>query len=260
MEASLSDKDKLFNYFASLKQRRFNILPPDINISTTSFEVRGNNIYYPLQGVKEISNGIAIDIIKIRKEGLFASYEDFLMRTKELLNKKMVISLANSGAFDSFNITRKAANEEYDNIIKMNLFATLGDKIADTTYSNIEYDLSTISENERNALGFNLKYDEFIKYKDLAASIGAIKLVDIKLGKNLVIAKVDNINEYNSKNGLMAFVRISDSSASHDVTIFASDYVNLRSNLFKDNVYLFEIMGNKKEDSLRYHLTNLKKL
>ena len=260
MEASLSDKDKLFNYFASLKQRRFNILPPDINISTTSFEVRGNNIYYPLQGVKEISNGIAIEIIKIRKEGLFASYEDFLMRTKELLNKKMVISLANSGAFDSFNITRKAANEEYDNIIKTNLFATLGDKIADTTYSNIEYDLSTISENERNALGFNLKYDEFIKYKDLAASIGAIKLVDIKLGKNLVIAKVDNINEYNSKNGLMAFVRISDSSASHDVTIFASDYVNLRSSLFKDNVYLFEIMVNKKEDSLRYHLTNLKKL
>ena len=58
----------------------------------------------------------------------------------------------------------------------------------------------------------------------------------------------------------MAFVRISDSSASHDVTIFASDYVNLRSSLFKDNVYLFEIMVNKKEDSLRYHLTNLKKL
>ena len=66
MESSLSDKDKLFNYFASLKQRRFNILPPDINISTTSFEVRGNNIYYPLQGIKDISNGVAIDIINIR--------------------------------------------------------------------------------------------------------------------------------------------------------------------------------------------------
>ena len=260
MEASLSDKDKLTNYFASLKQRRFNILPPDINISTTSFEVRGNNIYYPLQGVKEISNGVAMDIIKIRKEGLFASYEDFLTRTKEVLNKKMVISLADSGAFDSFNITRKAANDEYDNIIRMNLFASLGDKITGTAYSDIEYDLSTISENERSALGFNLKYDEFMKYKDLATSVGAIKLVDIKLGKNLIIAKVDNINEYNSKNGLMAFIRISDSSASHDVTIFASDYVNLRSNLFKDNVYLFEIMVNKKEDSLRYHLTNLKKI
>ncbi|MBP5550561.1 MAG: DNA polymerase III subunit alpha [Bacilli bacterium] len=260
MEASLSDKDTLNNYFSSLRQRRYNILPPDINVSSTVFEVRGNDIYYPLQGVKEISAGVAKDILKIKENGIFLNYEDFVIRTKELLNKKMVISLANSGAFDSFNITRKAANEEYDNIIRMSLFSRVGDKIEDTSYSNIEYDLSTISENERNALGFNLKYDEFIKYKELAASVGATRLIDVKIGKNLVIAKVDSISEYNSKGGLMAFIKISDSSASHDVTIFASDYVNIRSSLFSDKIYLFEIMVNQKEDSLRYHLTNLKKL
>ena len=261
MESSLGDKDKLSKYFDSLRARKFVILPPDINISTTSFEVRGNLIYYPLQGIKEISLGVARDIIMVRNEGNFASYDDFVVRTKDILNKKMVESMAYSGAFDSLQITRKSAILEYDNVLSRYIYNhSVGDKLMSATYGIDEYDLATMAAYEKESLGFNLKYDEFIKYKDIIDKYHTKKIVDLTVGTNLVVCKVDYINEYNSKSGLMAFLKVSDNTANMDVTVFASDYEKYRSLIFTGKFYLLEIMGSKKVDEVRYHLTNLKKL
>ena len=261
MEGCLGDKDKLAKYFDALRARRFIILPPDINASSTNFSVRDNLIFYPLQGVKDISLGIAKEIINNRASGAYASYDDFVIRTKDLLNKKMVDSLICAGAFDNLKISRKSAREEYDNIISRALFSRVdGLKLASLSYSDLEYDLDTISALEKQALGFNLKYDEFIRFKPLADKYHTINLIDLEVGKSLVIGKVTYINEYNSKSGLMAFLKVSDKSASVDVTVFASEYASLRSEIFAGKYYLMEIVANKKDDNLRYHLTNLKKL
>ena len=261
MESSIGDKEKIANYFANLRSRKFVILPPDINISSTTFEVRENLVYYPLQGIRDISLGMANEIIKIRNEALFASYDDFVIRTKDVLNKKMVCSLAYSGAFDGLNITRKSACLEYDNVIARNIYNhSVGDKLLSATYGNDEYDLETMAAFEKESLGFNLKYDEFIKYQEIITKYNTKKMVDLGVGKNLVVAKVDYINEYNSKSGLMAFLKVSDNTSSHDVTVFASDYERFRDKLFTGKFYLLEIMVNKKADEVRYHLTNLKKL
>ncbi|MBO4623241.1 MAG: DNA polymerase III subunit alpha [Bacilli bacterium] len=260
MEASLGDKEKLVNYLSALKARRYVIMPPDINISSLNFEARDNYIYYPLQGVKNISSGIANEIIKIRSVSPFSSYEDFITRTKDSLSKKMVESLINSGAFDSFNITRMQATKEYDNALRRASFSGFDDRIIKEDYAYEEYDFATISKKELEALGINIKYDEFIQYKELEKKFNTAKLVDLQFGKNLVIAKVNYIHEYNSKNGLMAFINIADSSTSLDVTVFSDEYKRYRSELIVSKVYLLEIMVNKKEDSLRYHLTNLRKL
>lgn len=261
MEASISDKEKMNRYLGLVRKAKYIVMPPDINASSTSFEVYDNKIYYPLQGVKNISIGIASDIIKIRNNGPFSSYDDFVIRTKDVLNKKMVESLAYSGAFDSLDITRKEAVNEYDNIIARSIYnKVLADKFMSSSYEDGEYDLATISSLEREVLGFNLKYDEFIKYNEYARRYHAVKLVNEVVGKNVVIAKVDYLSEYNSKNGLMAFMKISDNTSSHDVTIFASDYNRLKGIIEVKEVYLLEIMVTKKEDELRYHLTNLRKL
>lgn len=261
METSLADKDKMEKYIASLKKNRYNILPPDINVSSTTFEVVDKNLYYPLQGVKGISLGVAKEIINNRNNGSYYSYDDFVLRTKDILNKRMVNSLAASGAFDSLGITRKVAIEEYDNIIARSIYnKAIGDKLMLSTYGEDEYDLDKTCELEKEALGFNLKYDEFMQYNDYARRYHAIKLIDMKLGSNLVIAKVDYISEYNSKRGLMAFLKIRDSSLSQDITIFSSEYDRFRSMIFAGNVYLFEVVVNKKDDKLMYHLTNLRKL
>ena len=262
MEASLSDKEKLTKYIASIKARRFILECPNINLSSEHFEVYDNTLYYPLQGVKDISLGIANDIIKERNNGKFVNYEDFVIRTKNILNKKMVMSLISSGAVDCLNITRKSAIKEYDNIISKSVFTAsiMQDRLVDVIYEDSEFDLQTISSMERDAIGFNIKYDEFIKYRDLEKRFNTKKLIDVSLGKNIVLVKVDYINEYNSKNGLMAFMKVSDSSANLDITIFASDYIKFKNIISLGEVFILEIFGNKKGDETRFHLTNLKKL
>ena len=261
MENSLGDKEKMASYLVGLKQKRYEVLPPDINISSTSFEVTNNYIYYPLQGVKDISLGIANDILKIRQDSLFNNYEDFLERTKGLLNKKMVISLAYAGAFDNLGITRKSAVYEYDNIISRLIYnKSIGDKLMGASYGTQEFDLATISEFEKQALGFNIKYNEFIQFNDLIRRYSTVKLANLHLGNNIVLAKVERKNEYNSKNGLMVFLGIVDDTMAIDVTIFASDYLKFKDQIEVSSYYILEIVMNIKEDVKRYHVTNLKKL
>ena len=56
----------------------------------------------------------------------------------------------------------------YDTVLqKMNYIKTLGSSIINTEFDDEEYTFEEISFNEKEALGFNLKYSHFAKYYSL---------------------------------------------------------------------------------------------
>lgn len=101
-----SDRKEKFNqYFEELKKSDspIKVVSPDINIASTKTTFKEDNIYFPLNNIKYLSNsGVDLIIEEKAKNGEFYSFEEFLNRlgkNKEL-NKRELENLVLSGSFD----------------------------------------------------------------------------------------------------------------------------------------------------------------
>ncbi len=109
---------KTAEYIAQAEKYGVKILSPDINESFTDFTVSDGKIRFGLAAIKNVGPGFIDGIIEERKEGKFASFEDFAARmSKRDMNKRQVESLIKCGAFDSFGVYRSRLLVSYENII-----------------------------------------------------------------------------------------------------------------------------------------------
>ena len=53
------------------------------------------------------------------KNGFYQSYDEFISRTKDILNKRVVESMIYAGALDCFQIPRKQMVLEYDTSLEL---------------------------------------------------------------------------------------------------------------------------------------------
>ena len=91
------------------------IRAPDINFSGASFTVLDDNtIVTGLAAVKGVGEKAVNNIIEERNLFKFKSFADFLLRTSSSLVRKNVIQpLAKAGCFDSLDVTRRNAYDNY---------------------------------------------------------------------------------------------------------------------------------------------------
>ncbi len=112
MAANLTNEintpDKLAQYIAETKSMGIEILPPDVNLSLSNFSVNKGKIVYGLVGIKNVGKAAVEEILRARsEEGRYESFVDFLDKIDlRAVNKKVVETLIQSGAFDSFGVTR----------------------------------------------------------------------------------------------------------------------------------------------------------
>ncbi len=102
-------ENKIVTYIEDAENMGIKVLPPDVNFSFNYFcrEGEGKNpaIRFALNAVKNVGDTVGEEIIAEReRNGLFSSFDDFLLRMDESsrLNKKVVESLAKAGALDCF--------------------------------------------------------------------------------------------------------------------------------------------------------------
>lgn len=99
--------DKFKGYIEVTKKMGITIHKPDINISEEKFTVDENgDLIFGLRGLKGCNNAVSAIIEERNRGGLFADEQDFVERVGA--DKKMIESLIYSGAFDSFNGSRRA--------------------------------------------------------------------------------------------------------------------------------------------------------
>jgi len=102
----MGDTDKTYKNIADCRERGIRILPPDVNESRESFTVAGDTIRFGLGAVRGVG-GKAIEVILAVREQPFSSFSDFCRRVRGLvINKRVVESLIQCGAFDSLGVTR----------------------------------------------------------------------------------------------------------------------------------------------------------
>lgn len=96
------DPDNLQTYILDALDSGIEIVPPDINQSSTDWESANGNIYMPLQTVKFFGESSAESLVEIRKMGgSFNTVQDFMNRVpKSLVRSQAREGLYMLGAFD----------------------------------------------------------------------------------------------------------------------------------------------------------------
>jgi DNA polymerase-3 subunit alpha len=106
---NLSNMDEIKKIMDDCKKNGIKVLNPDINESDARFTVnKQGEIRFGLGGIKGFGDNIVRAILAEREEnGLFEDIFDFVERMSGIFNRKAFESLLNSGAFDSFGISRR---------------------------------------------------------------------------------------------------------------------------------------------------------
>ncbi len=102
--------DKLARYIAHARERKIDVLPPDVNESDRDFTPVAEGIRFGLAGVKNVGAGAIESILQVRGEaGAFQSLFDFTRRIDgRKVNRRVAESLVKCGAFDSLHANRAA--------------------------------------------------------------------------------------------------------------------------------------------------------
>ncbi len=106
MTSEQNNLDKLSIAINEAERIKIKVLPPDVNESFEEFGIVKDtgNIRFGLAAIKNVGFGAAEAIVEERKvSGPYQSFEDFLKRLgNQVLNKKIIESLAKAGALDNF--------------------------------------------------------------------------------------------------------------------------------------------------------------
>jgi DNA polymerase-3 subunit alpha len=259
MSNNIGSVNLMKNYINDCKRKKVIINLPSVNYSRDDFVVYNNEIYYSLLGVAQLGALTLNNFLAERDQnGPYKSYQEFISRTKEILNKRIVENLIHAGALDEFGKPRKQMVLEYDNCLNIAKYnELLGDSLLDKEFSNEEYSFEEISKLEKEALGFNFKYSMFMRYRNTMKKYNAVEFDDLKIGKNQsTLFAIRNIREIQTKKGdAMAFLSVCDDSGELDVVCFPADYNRYKSVLREGYVYIatgdVEIRNERKQFVLK---------
>jgi DNA polymerase-3 subunit alpha len=94
-------ENKLVTYLEEARRMGMKVLPPDVNLSETRFDIQNGEIRFGLLAIKNVGSGAAESIVSASREKPFSSLDDFCSRVDlHAINKKAVESLIKAGAMD----------------------------------------------------------------------------------------------------------------------------------------------------------------
>jgi len=100
-----NDLDKVARDISECEHMGIKVLPPDINESYPEFTVvpKSGDIRFAFAAIKNVGFKVSEMMVKERKkEGAYLNLENFVKRLSQVVNKKLLESLARSGALDRF--------------------------------------------------------------------------------------------------------------------------------------------------------------
>jgi len=241
------------------------ILPPSVNKSNHIFNPENENLRFPLLGIKNLGRNTVKDLVEIRKEGKFESYFDFVKRSQNVLNKRVIESLIYAGALDEFNFTKRTMIEQLDEVINFSLY---GDFIKSDEFviENLEeYNYEILKEKESAVLGFNLFINPLNNHLDYIKKHNLLIVSDLDethMDKEIrlvgVLSRIRQINTKNNKE--MAFITLDDQSKKLSGVLFTSTYSKFKDQLVIGAVYLVKGKVDNRKNEIQLVINNLARL
>jgi DNA polymerase-3 subunit alpha len=282
MTLDLGNTDKLAHFRQELDRLGIALLPPDINRSEVAFAVENHTktdkpaIRYALAAVKGVGAAAMAELVGERtRNGRFRDLFDFAARldTKSF-NRRQFESLVKAGAFDSLDPNRAQSLAAADLLLRqasraaeeretrqVSLFAGIDHSFAARPALPIVEDWASVErlQNEFDAIGFylsshpldpygkSLERAGILRWADLPAALAGNAGTRFRLA-GIVIGKKERTSARGSR---FAFVNLSDTSGSYEITVFSEVLSQARALLDATQPLIVTVDVRREEESLR---------
>ena len=232
LSQAINSEAKTKEYIYECTKYNIKVKSPDINLSTDNYEVINGSIIYPLNNIKNVGTNATKIILEERKKRKFKDIFDFVSRCyKESVTVKTIESLILAGAFDSFNISRKAL---IDNLEIITNYGEIGSYLDEEMFKpeiedNGEYKKDELMNYELELFGFYLTNHPITEYKTKHNHI-ELKNIEKYFDKQIeTIVFIDKIREIETKNKeKMIFVTGSDELSKIEIVVFPKTYKQIK--------------------------------
>jgi DNA polymerase-3 subunit alpha len=250
LSSEMDNTDKVVKHINECREKKIEILPPDVNECFSDFAVTGNKIRFGLKAVKNVGQGAIESIVEARGEkGKFNSLFDFCDKIDlRKANKKVLESLIKCGAFDSFEVRRSqlmAALEEIVNAVQriqkekekkqISMFQVIAESTGESqtepvAYPEIpEWDQKERLLYEKECLGFYVTghpLDNFRETLKTCTTIDTVAAAAATAEREVAIGgMVSAIKQITTKKGEpMGFVTFEDLSGFIEIIVFSDAY------------------------------------
>ena len=259
--------DKISEYISECKKLNIKIYAPNINISSSKFEVCEDGIVFSLSAIKNIGSSFIDRMTNERTQnGSFKSFYDFCKRMYgKDFNRRALESLIKCGALDKLDVNRRQMLQSVDKVIesldndkRRNLdgqiaFGDLNNSSCESTNSEFSYpELNDFSfeeklRQEKEISGLYFSGHPMEKYEKYYESLKFDLIKDIKFDsekyvdgiKVTILAIINSISTKTTKNNSrMAFVKAEDKTNSIECLAFSKMYEKYRYLLVEGNTVI----------------------
>ena len=281
MTLETGNTDKLAEFRAEAERLGIKVEPPSINRSGVEFEVEGNTIYYALAALRGVGRQAVQSIIEARAERPFADLADFARRINpRSVNKRVLESLAASGAFDALEPNRARAYAAVDTMLaasqRAHDNATRGqDELFAGPATKEPLMLPVVEpwlpaerlQKEYDAIGFFLTghplddYATALKRLRVQSWADFSRAVKAGTGGGRVAGTVISRTERRTKNGSkMGIIGLSDPSGHYEAVLFAEGLAQYRDLLEPGTAVLMFLTGEVQAEEVRARIQSVEPL
>ena len=281
MTLETGNTDKLAEFRAEAERLGLKVEPPSINRSDVEFKVEGNTIYYALAALRGVGRQAVQSIIEARAERPFADLADFARRINpRSINKRVLESLAASGAFDTLEPNRARAYAAVDIMLaaaqRAHDNATLGqDELFAGAATKEPLMLPVVEpwlpaerlQKEYDAIGFFLTghplddYAAALKRLRVQSWTDFSRAVKAGTGGGRVAGTVISRTERRTKNGSkMGIIGLSDPSGHYEAVLFAEGLAQYRDLLEPGTAVLMFLTGEVQAEEVRARIQSVEPL
>ena len=250
MSSEMANADKILRYLNECREKKIEILPPEVNESRQDFTVGERKIRFGLAAVKNVGLAAIQSILAAREEkGAFSSLADFCLKVDlRKVNKRVIESLIKCGAFDATGYPRArllagleaamewAQNRERElNNPQMGMFGSLpgngGPKGEPSLPDVPDWPEAQRLTFEKETMGFYLTGHPLNRYEATLRRLTTMdtqRVQEIHDAQEVILGGVvSNLKEINTKKGdRMAFVTLEDLNGVVEIIVFADLYKN----------------------------------
>lgn len=261
----LGSEKQLKNYIFEAHKLGVNILPPSVNTSGKIFLPQNNDLIFPLLGIKNVGLSTVNALLEERENGLFTSYVDFVSRTHQSLNKRVIESMIKASALDEFGYSKKTMIEKLDEVINFTLLGGYIDSNEFVLEDVAEYSYDMLESFEASVLGFNLSMNPLNEYTDYIEKHNLKKPSTITkndIGKEIrLVGIISFIRKIKTKtNKDMAFITVQDGFTKLDGVLFNRVYTEYIDIIESNKVFLFMAKIDERNGNLQLVINKIHKL
>jgi DNA polymerase III subunit alpha len=272
------NSDKVALFLEDCRKLKIEVLPPDVNNPSVTFDVQDGKIRFGMSAIKNVGKPAVEEIIKTRNEigRNFNSIFDFCATVDiHLVNKRALEGLVLAGAFDSINNIRSKQFVSIESALDYGNKARNSVLTAENSLFGGMEDVVKLSEpdlpevpvwpqkerlaKEREVLGFYVTDHPLRKFEVEYKSFASIQLGDTeKLEDTDFVRACGVITELKTKidksNRKMAFFKLDDFSGSCECLMFSKIFENYGQFIKEEECVLIIGKPESSGDAIKLHI------